>query len=146
LLICCQYDAGDADDRPAGSGVGIGLLLEVALHLKNGAPFKSLFRSILSETKDEDTLTIEVRDSAIFTNSLGLNNRLRSIDDSIRRVVIDFENAWVVDHTVLNKLEGTGGRWTDRELVLTGLDNHRGNVGTPAGGKTSGSAGGGIAV
>jgi hypothetical protein len=38
--------------------------------------------------------------------------------------VIDFENAWVVDHTVLDKLEGTGGRWTDRELVLTGLDNH----------------------
>ena len=106
-------------------GVGVGLVLEVLLHLRNGAPFKSLFRSILSETKDEDTLTIEVRDSAIFTNFLALNNRLRSIDDSIRRVVIDFENAWVVDHTVLNKLEGTGGRWTDRELVLTGLDNHQ---------------------
>ena len=105
-------------------GVGVGLVLKVMLHLKNGAPFRSLFRSILHETREGDTLRLEVRDAAIFTNFLGLNNRLKSLDASIRRVVIDFQNAWVVDHTVLNKLDGLAGRWTDRELVLDGLDGH----------------------
>ncbi len=106
-------------------GVGIGLVLKIVLHLVNGAPLKSLFRSIIEEKQEGDTLTLEVRDAAIFTNFLGLSNRLKSLDASVRRVVIDFENALVVDHTVLNKLSGLSGRWTDREMVLVGLDNHK---------------------
>ena len=105
-------------------GVGVGLVLKIGLHLKNGAPIRSLFRSILEETRDGETLLLRARDAAIFTNFLGLNNRLKSIEPEIRRVVIDFEDAWVVDHTVLNKLEGIASRWTDRELIFEGLDNH----------------------
>ncbi|MFM8395687.1 MAG: SulP family inorganic anion transporter, partial [Acidobacteriota bacterium] len=105
-------------------GVGVGLVLKIGLHLKNGAPAKSLFRSILEETRDGETLLLEVRDAAIFTNFLGLNNRLKALEPEIKRVIIDFENAWVVDHTVLNKLEGIASRWEGRELILEGLDNH----------------------
>ncbi|MFN6201459.1 MAG: SulP family inorganic anion transporter [Acidobacteriota bacterium] len=106
-------------------GVGVGLVLKVLFHLVNGAPLKSLFRSIFHETQEDDTLTLEIRDAAIFTNFLGLNNRLKSVDSSIRRVIINFENAWVVDHTVLNKLEGIASRWSNCELILEGLDHHR---------------------
>jgi hypothetical protein len=38
--------------------------------------------------------------------------------------VIDFSNTWVVDHTVLNKLNAISRDWNDRDLVLTGLDEH----------------------
>jgi MFS superfamily sulfate permease-like transporter len=69
-------------------------------------------------------LVLEVRDAAIFTNFLGLSRRLKTIEPEIKRVIIDFENAWVVDHTVLYKLEGIASRWEGRELILTGLDNH----------------------
>jgi MFS superfamily sulfate permease-like transporter len=106
-------------------GVGVGLVLKIGLHLKNGAPPKSLFRSILEEKREDETLLLEVRDAAIFTNFLGLNNRLKTIEPEVKRVVIDFENAWVVDHTVLNKLEGIASRWANRELIITGLNNHR---------------------
>ena len=106
-------------------GVGVGLVLKIGLHLKNGAPPRSLFRSILEETREDETLLLEVRDAAIFTNFLGLNNRLKTIEPEVKRVVIDFENAWVVDHTVLNKLEGIASRWANRELIITGLNNHR---------------------
>lgn len=106
-------------------GVGVGLVFKIALHLKNGAPLRSLFRSIMEERREDETLFLKVRDAAIFTNYLGIHYRLKSIEPEIRQVIIDFEDAWVVDHTVLNKLEGLARRWTDRELILTGLDNHR---------------------
>lgn len=105
-------------------GVGVGLVLKVLLHLKNGAPFRSLFRSVIHETREGDTLTLEIRDAAIFTNYLGLNKRLKALDDSVKCVIINFENTFVVDHTVLDKLHAFANRWTDRELVLTGLDDH----------------------
>ncbi len=106
-------------------GVGVGLLLKILLHLKNGAPYKSLFRTVVNEEIDGSTLTLRVRDAAIFTNYLGLSKRLKSVPDSIHRVVIDFEDSWVVDHTVLDKLHGIANRWDNRELVLTGLDGHK---------------------
>lgn len=105
-------------------GVGVGLVLKVILHIKNGAPLSSLFRSIVHEKREGDSLTLEVHDAAIFTNYLGLSNRLKTIDESVRRVVIDFRNVWVVDHTVLEKLHGIANRWQDRELVIAGLDEH----------------------
>ncbi|MBL8151470.1 MAG: SulP family inorganic anion transporter [Blastocatellia bacterium] len=105
-------------------GVGVGLALKVVLHIKNGAPFGSLFKSVLKERFEGDTLLLEVRDAAIFTNYLGLSRRLNSVDSKVRKVVIDFENAWVVDHTVLEKLHGIADRWNDRELIIVGLENH----------------------
>lgn len=105
-------------------GVGVGLILKVVLHLKNGAPLASLFRTVVAERREGDTLHLEVGDSAVFTNYLGLSQRLKSADDSVRRIVVDFRNSWVVDHTVLHKLESLSHRWSDRELVIAGLDNH----------------------
>ncbi|MCC6588269.1 MAG: hypothetical protein IT168_16370 [Bryobacterales bacterium] len=84
--------------------VGAGLLLRIALHPKNGAPLKSLFRAIIKEERSGDELTLEVHDSAIFTNYLGLKQRLLAVETDVRRVVVNFENCWVVDHTVLDKL------------------------------------------
>lgn len=105
-------------------GVGVGLVLKVILHLVNGAPLSSLFRAPLKESQEGTTLHLEVCDAAIFTNYLGLSNKLNSLDERIKRVVINFENTWVVDHTVLEKLHSTASRWKDRELLLTGLDKH----------------------
>ena len=106
-------------------GVAVGLALKVLLHLKNGAPTRSLFRAVVSEQREGSTLTLNVRDAAIFTNYLGLSKRLKSVDDSVKHVVVNFEDAWVVDHTVLDKLHGIANRWSDRELIITGLDDHK---------------------
>lgn len=105
-------------------GVGAGLVLKMVLHLKNGAPFRSFFKSIVDEQREGDHLILRVQDSAIFTNYLGLKKRLLEVDDSVRKVTLDFEDAWVVDHTVLEKLSKIKRDWTDKELVLAGLDNH----------------------
>ncbi len=105
-------------------GVGVGLVLDAALHLKNGARFSSLFKAIVQEEREGDTLILRVHESAIFTNFLGIKKRLASVGDDVKTVVIDFDNAWVVDHTVLDKLRGIEHSWTTRNLILTGLDDH----------------------
>jgi MFS superfamily sulfate permease-like transporter len=105
-------------------GVASGLVLKLLIHLKNGAPLSSLFKAVIKEHRDRDTVTLIVHESAIFSNYLGLKKRLDSLDPSIRRVVIDFENCWVVDHTVLAKLQSLERTWQNRELILEGLDDH----------------------
>lgn len=105
-------------------GVGVGLLLKMALHVKNGAPLAKLFRTVLSERRSGSELLLEVHEAAIFTNYLGLKRKLQSVPGDVKRVVIDFSNTWVVDHTVLNKLNAISRDWNDRDLVLTGLDEH----------------------
>jgi MFS superfamily sulfate permease-like transporter len=105
-------------------GVALGIVLDAALHIRNGARLSSLFRAIVKEERNGDELILRIHESAIFTNFLGLKRRLAMIDDSVKVVIIDFDNAWVIDHTVLGKLRGIERSWTNRELILTGLDDH----------------------
>ena len=105
-------------------GVGVGLALKAALHVKNGARLSTLFKAIVKEEWNGEELILRVHEAAVFTNYLGLKRRLLRVDAGVRTVVIDFENAWVVDHTVLDKLHGIGRTWTNRRLILTGLDGH----------------------
>jgi MFS superfamily sulfate permease-like transporter len=105
-------------------GVGVGLLLKIALHVKNGVGLRSLFRTIVQEEREGERLTLQVQEAAIFTNYLGLKRRLMRIPADVRMVVINFENTWVVDHTVLNKLHILGRDWKHCRLVLAGLDGH----------------------
>jgi MFS superfamily sulfate permease-like transporter len=105
-------------------GVGVGLILKIILHLINGAPIRSLFSATVHETRTDDTIVLEVRDSAVFTNYLSLKRRLMAIPADVKRVIIDFENTWVVDHTVLEKLHRISTNWTDRQLIIEGFDDH----------------------
>lgn len=105
-------------------GVAAGLMLKVVLHVAMGAPVRSLFRTIVREQRVGETLVLEVHDSAIFTNFLGIKKRLQSVPPDVKRVVLDFQNAWVVDHTVQEKLRRIADECKDVELVLAGLDNH----------------------
>jgi MFS superfamily sulfate permease-like transporter len=105
-------------------GVAVGLVLKVILHVKDGVPLRALFRSVVSETEQDGVLTLRVQDAAIFTNYLGVKKRLANVPRNIRTVILDFEDTWVVDHTVLAKLQKTSRDWTQGQLLLTGLDGH----------------------
>ena len=98
--------------------------MKAALHIKNGARPGTLFKAIVQEERNGDELVLHVHEAAIFTNYLGLKKRLTAVEPGVKTVVIDFENAWVVDHTVLEKLHGIERTWNGRRLILTGLDGH----------------------
>ena len=92
-----------ASDHLIGSGVG--LILKMALHRKNGARLNTMFKAIVREERNGAELIL-------------------GVDPSIKTVILNFENAWVVDHTVLETLHGSERSWSDRELILVGLDDH----------------------
>lgn len=107
-------------------GVGVGLALKVALHIYHGAPARTLFKCQIEETRDQGIAILTIGDSAVFTNFLGLDSKLKSLenDPAVAGVRIDFGNAIVVDHTVQDKLAKMAQRWTGKSLEFVGLDNH----------------------
>ena len=106
-------------------GVATGLVCKILLHLKNGAPIKSMLKAIVKEEEKDGRLTLTVHESAIFTNFLAIKTRLQGVGPEVKEVVIDFDNAWVVDHTVLDKLDRFASKWEgERKLTLTGLGEH----------------------
>lgn len=106
-------------------GVGVGVLLKLVLHVGSGVPLRYLFKAPIDAKRDGDRVTFVVHGAAVFTNFLGLKRQLDAIDDGVREVVIDFSDACLVDHTVLEKLHLASHEWVDRTLELRGLDQHR---------------------
>lgn len=106
-------------------GVAAGLVLDVIIHCANGAPFGSLFKSIVEEELNDDEVTLIVHGAGVFTNYIGLAKAVRESATNHRRVVIDFSEACVVDHTVLSKLEALRTSLPNTELVVGGLEEHR---------------------
>ncbi|HHH27703.1 MAG TPA: SulP family inorganic anion transporter [Polyangiaceae bacterium] len=103
-------------------GVGTGIVLKVLIHLRNGAPLRSLFSADIEEEIEGDTMILRVKGAAIFTNYLGLRARLDRARDKDQKVIIDFSNARLIDHTVREKIEHLVGE--GRPITLEGLSEH----------------------
>ncbi len=106
-------------------GVGVGLVLEVTVHVTRGIRVGELFRSNIEARLDGDTLELRVRGCCAFTNLRSLANRLQRVDAAVKLVVVDFTGTQLVDHTVQERLHRIADEWPDRRLVIRGLDTHQ---------------------
>ncbi len=106
-------------------GIAAGILVKILIHLYNGASLKSLFSSQASVSFDGGTYLVEVEESALFSNFLGLKSRLEAIPAGMK-VVIDFSKTRLVDHSVLENLSFFEKRYTGQggKLEIIGLENH----------------------
>ena len=107
-------------------GIGIGILVKATIHVLNGAPIGSLFKSDLEVADDRSgTATIKVKKSAVFSTWIALKRAIGSQD--AKRVVIDMSDTKFVDHTVMANLNvlQTEFKEKDRELSIIGIDRHR---------------------
>jgi MFS superfamily sulfate permease-like transporter len=103
-------------------GIGAGILLKALIHLYNGAPLSSFFKSPASVSFTENDYVIKVEKAAIFTNFLGLKSRLEAIPPGLN-VTIDLSDTQLIDHTVMEALhlfqhsyQSTGGIVTIVEM------------------------------
>ena len=106
-------------------GIGIGILVKAIIHVINGAPVSSLFKpSMRVENEGDDSATIKVDNSAIFSTWIALKNRIGR--PNTKKVIVDLSGTKFVDHTVLANLEALEREFaeSDRELSVTGLDGH----------------------
>ena len=108
-------------------GIAIGICVNIVLHLKNGAPAKSLFKPQISiERKDHTGVTVKVKDSAIFSTWIGLKKTLDQLTGE-PHVILDLSDTCLVDHTTMAKLHEMEKEFKERQstLVITGLDHHQ---------------------
>lgn len=105
-------------------GIGVGILTKFIIHLANGLPLKYIFKPLFTVTEKEDEYTVDVFHSAVFSNYIKLKKSLDELPRA-KTIRIDFSNANLVDHTVLENLhhyqhdyEHGGGKF-----VLSGMDH-----------------------
>ena len=108
-------------------GIAIGICVNMALHLKNGAPMRSLFKpQILVERDEGRAVTVKVKDSAIFSTWIALKKTLDGLA-SEPHVVLDLSDTFLVDHTTMSKLHEMEKDFQERQstLEITGLEQHQ---------------------
>jgi MFS superfamily sulfate permease-like transporter len=110
-------------------GIGIGIAVELLIHVINGVPAWALFKSNLDiETKDDNTAIIRPRYSAVFSNWILVRRQIIRLGVVERRnVVLDVSACRLVDHSVMEKLHELEGDFKDAGLQLnvSGLEAHK---------------------
>lgn len=85
-------------------GIGVGILTKIIMHLSNGLPLKYIFKPLFTVTVSEDEeYTVDVFHSAVFSNYIKLKKSLDALPRG-KKISIDFSNANLVDHTVMENL------------------------------------------
>lgn len=109
-------------------GIGIGILVDVGIHLMHGVPLRSLFRQrVHEEDMGNETLRVIPTKAAVFTSWIGLQRRLYDIALVQKKsIVLDLSRTELIDHTVMEKLHQL-----ERELKahpvdfeVVGLERH----------------------
>ena len=108
-------------------GIAIGICVNFVMHLKNGAPPKSLLKTqVVVERREKEGVMVRVKDSAIFSTWIGLKKTLEPLMQE-PHVVLDLSETLLVDHTVMAKLQEMEKSFQENGsiLVIAGLDEHQ---------------------
>lgn len=107
-------------------GVGAGLVMKMVIHLVNGVPVGGLFKPAVEEVVDAERVVLRVKHAAVFSNYLTIKKYIVKHAEA-KHVVVDFDDARLVDHTVMEKLHEQEDLFkrAGRKLELCGLDGHK---------------------
>jgi MFS superfamily sulfate permease-like transporter len=109
-------------------GILIGVVVKLAIHVYNGVPIGSLFKSSIEvEDENEDTVIVRARQSAVFSNWILFRRKLVQLGlVEHKNMVIDLADCKLVDHSVMGKLHELEQDFhrAGLRLELTGLGAH----------------------
>lgn len=99
-------------------GMAAGILLELIIHVANGAALRSLFKPVIEIRElDEETSLIIAREAAVFSNWIPLRKQIEDIRLTQKRnLIMDVSGTTLIDHSVMGKLEGI-----ERDFEQVGL-------------------------
>ncbi len=109
-------------------GIGIGIGLNIVLHLFRGVSVISFFRlNAEIEEESDQSIKIILRDSIVFSTWLSLRKRIYHAYKLNKRVTIDFSETVLVDSHVQSKLDEWEKEFDIKglELSISGLDLHK---------------------
>jgi MFS superfamily sulfate permease-like transporter len=125
LILVSTAVAGLASDLL--SGLGFGIMVKLLCHVCHGVPPQALFRANLEVRQHaEHDFAVIVRGAAVFSNWLPLKRCLENLGVQ-PNVTIDLSEARLVDHTVMEKLNGMQREFerSGGKLSICGLNDHR---------------------
>ncbi|MEZ4933468.1 MAG: putative inorganic carbon transporter subunit DabA [Saprospiraceae bacterium] len=104
-------------------GIAAGIVLKIVIHVFRGASLKSLFKAATTVTTDGDEVHVELGETALFTNYLGIKKTLNTIPDG-KQVFIKLPNTKLIDHSVMENLHHyeTDYFMTGGQVHFVGLD------------------------
>lgn len=106
-------------------GVGTGLVLKLIIHAVRGAYPSTLVRTRIDRTRTGDEVRLKLFGAAAFPSLLKVRRELETIDEGVRRVVIDLAEVRLVDHTFLSRVESMAAELGSATLEIEGLDTMR---------------------
>lgn len=110
-------------------GIGIGILVKLSIHLLNGLPLRSIFKPYLEVTEQgENRVVISARGSAVFSNFIPFRRQIEQLGlEGNNDVVVDFSQAELVDHSVMEKMHELEDEFlrAGKKLEVRGLEGHR---------------------
>lgn len=84
-------------------GIGAGILTKFIVHVFNGAPIKTLFKSNYEISNQGDQYLIKIKGTAIFSNYLGFQKAFDRIPKG-KNITFNFSAAQLIDHTFMEGL------------------------------------------
>jgi MFS superfamily sulfate permease-like transporter len=104
-------------------GIASGVALKFLIHALRGVPPHQAFRLRYTSTGTAtDSITIQVEGPLVFSNWLTLRRAIQQ-HASVPRIILDVENARLIDHSVMCRLRETGDALAHdgRALEIRGL-------------------------
>lgn len=107
-------------------GVAAGIVMKFVFHLLNGVPFRSLFKARYEFSEQDGEYLVKIKDSALFSNLLGFK-RLFSTFDLKKKIVVDFSDAHLLDHSFMEYLHHLEDESTHAggSIVSVGFDRFK---------------------
>jgi len=108
-------------------GIAAGIITEIIINLINGKPLNRSFKSSVEINEEtEGIYMVNINDAAVFSNFMGIKNKLYAIPNG-KRVFIDLSNCKLVDHSAMENLHHFEQDYYEAggEVELIGLDDHQ---------------------
>ncbi len=108
-------------------GILAGVVIKIVINAVSGTPIASTFVApVKTKTDGSGVRRIEISKSAVFSNWMGLQNKI-VCEGFDKIVIVDLSDTRIVDHSVMEKLHDLESdfRRCGGELKVTGLERHK---------------------
>lgn len=107
-------------------GISAGILLQMLINIIDWDLLKTLFRTPTEVSFTDKEYLVEISQSAVFSNYMGIKSKLEAIPPGFK-VTIDLKNTKMIDHSVMENLhrfedeyKANGGK-----IEIIGLEMHQ---------------------
>lgn len=101
-------------------GVAAGILMKFVFHMLNGASFTNLFKAKYEYTQSGDEHFVKIKGSALFSNLIGFKKLFTGIGPN-KKIVVDFSEAALVDHSFMEYLHNIEDEFTHNGGSITSM-------------------------